>query len=190
MRDLKIITPMYEQMLRFSFLGKEKKPDGTMFYGRAPHVAPVAFLHKLYPPLTDEQIIELGNVAGNKIPRHLADLYRECNGLHYFSDSLSIDGLRIEGAHQPYDIDIPNVYERPKDAEDNIIFFGGYSWNGSLFYTKVNDEKIYWCDRKSTKPLKHWNSIEDFIYQEANRIAALFDSKGIPVDLNKSTLPG
>jgi len=181
---------MYEQTLRFSSLGEERKPNGTMFYGRAPHIAPVAFLHKRYPPLTDEQITELGNVVRNKIPDHLADLYRECNGLHYFSDTLSIDGLRTDTIDQPYDIDIPNIHERPGDAGVDIIFFGGYTWDCSLFYTKTNDPKVYWCAGDSAKPLKSWNSIEDFISQEARRIAALFDSKGVPLNPDKSTLPG
>jgi len=190
MRDFKIIAPLRDQMLRFSSLGEERKPNGTMFYGRAPHVAPVAFLHKLYPPLTDEQIAELGKIIRNKIPSHLANLYRECNGLHYFSDTLSIDGLRMDTVYQPYDIDIPNIHERPADAADDVIFFGGYAWDGSLVYTRTNDKKVYWCTCESARPLKSWDSIENFISREAVRIAALFDAKGVPIDPDKSTLPG
>jgi len=131
----------------------------------------------------------MGEMIGNRIPEHLLKLYKECNGFHYFSDTLSIDGLRLDGVAQPYGIEIPNVDERLRDADDDIIFFGGYTWDGSLVYTKDKDKRIYLCSPESSEPLKFWESIEDFISQEATRIAALFDSQGVPIDENKSTLP-
>jgi len=195
MSKFKIIAPLYEQMLRFSSLGEKRTPNGTMLYGKAPHVGSKAFLHTLYMPLTDDEVLSLGKIIRKKIPEHLANLYRECNGLHYFVDTFSIDGLRIGSGrnfdtfYQPYDLATPNIDERPRDAEDNLIFFGGYDWDGSLFYTKTNEKKVYWCSSDSSKPLKIWESIEDFIFHEANRIAALFDSHGIILNADKSPLP-
>ncbi|MCL2591022.1 MAG: SMI1/KNR4 family protein [Betaproteobacteria bacterium] len=188
MHKFKMISPVYEQMSRFSALGEENW-RGAKRYGKAPHVAPAAFLHTLYPPLTDDQVLLLGETIGKKIPGHLTIFYKECNGFHYFSDTLSIDGLRINGVAQPYGIEIPNVNERLRDANDDMIFIGGYSWDGSLIYTKEKDEKIYFCSPESSKPLKSWESIEDFIADEANRIAALFDARGVQIDEDQSTLP-
>jgi hypothetical protein len=195
MNRYKIVAPMHEQMSRFSFLGEEKTSNGTMLYGKAPHIGSKAFLHTIYPPLTDNEILSMGRIIGKKIPEHLANLYRECNGLHYFVDTLSIDGLRIGSGrnfdtfYQPYDLTTPNVDERLEDADDDFIFFGGYDWDGSLLYTKTKNKEIYLCSPDSSEPLKFWKSIEDFISYEAGRISALFDSNGIEIDKNKSSLP-
>jgi hypothetical protein len=194
-RNYNIIAPMFEIMEKFSKQCQEVAENGTVLYGRAPHIGKKAFLHTIYPPLSDEGIKFLSTKIGRSIPAHLAEFYKECNGLHYFGDTLSIDGMRtiqergLDAFYQPYDLVTPNIDERIKKSTEDSIFFGGYDWDGSLIFTKTTDESVYICSPDSPKPLKDWGSISDFILSEAERIESLFDSKGIRIEKSKSTLP-
>ncbi|EJX0633972.1 SMI1/KNR4 family protein [Salmonella enterica] len=185
----KLISPLVEQMLKFAPLGESKMANNTMRYGRAPHIGVSAYLHELYPPLSNDEIKMMGRCINKEIPNHLISFYKECNGFNFFCDKLAIYGLRIQSSFQPYDLVTPNVDERLIDADDDMIFIGGYSWDGSRIYTKTDDSKIYICSPRSAKPLKSWGSMGQFIMQEVGRISALFDSNGIIIDASKSTLP-
>ena len=191
----KIINPLIEKMIRFVSLGEEVAPNGTLLYGCAPHIGKKAFLHTLYPPLKENEILMLEKNIGIKLPPHLIDFYQECNGFHYFLDTLSVDGLRIgagrSGAdyYQPYDLKTINVDERISDAEVDCVFFGGYDWDGSLVYTRQNEADVYLCSVDSAKPIYSWPSISDFIHSESERIAGLFSLDGMQFDEEKSTLP-
>lgn len=187
--EFKIITPLVKQMIKFAHLGERKVNNNVLLYGKAPHIGPSAYLHELYPALSKDEIQVLGKCINMKIPAHLVDFYSECNGFNFFCDKLAIYGLRIQSSFQPYDLMTPNVDERLKDADDDMIFIGGYSWDGSRIYTKENDSKIYLCSPKSSRPLKIWESLSIFIAQEAERMPTLFDTNGIIIDASKSTLP-
>lgn len=182
-------------MLHFAKLGQQLTEHGVHLYGRAPHVGKQAFSHTLYPLLSDLQIASLGASIGRQIPAHLADFYRECNGLHYFVDTLSIDGLRLVGGrgfdafYQPYGLATPNVDERIHGAADDMVFFNGYAWDGSRVYTKTDDRRVFLCPWHTVQPLKIWPSLQDFITGESARIFERFDAKGVLLDESRSTLP-
>ncbi|NIE63551.1 SMI1/KNR4 family protein [Burkholderia sp. Ax-1719] len=195
MAEKSLIAPLRSKMEQFSELGVESVNDGVALYGKAPFVGPKAFLHTIYPPLSSEGIVVLESEIGVRLPGQLVDFYRECNGLHYFVDTLTFYGLRSKAGrnsaafYQPYDLKTPNVEERIRGAQDEIIFFAWYDWDGSFVYTKTSDSKIYFCRNDSTTPLKEWPSLRDFIADESERISKLFDEKGQPIDETASTLP-
>ncbi|WP_175010926.1 ankyrin repeat domain-containing protein [Burkholderia lata] len=182
-------------MAEFSSAGERHTRNGAVSYGKCPHVGKDAYLHTLYRPLASEEIAVLEERIARRLPQQLVDFYGECNGFHYFVDTLIVYGLRaVEGRgedafHQPYDMKTPNVDERIHDAEDDVVFFGWYDWDGSLVYMKGDDSRVFICKRESVSPIGEWRSLKDFLSQESERISGLFDSDGMLIDATASTLP-
>ncbi|WGY73164.1 SMI1/KNR4 family protein [Burkholderia cepacia] len=182
-------------MAKFSSLGECIAENGSALYGKCPRVGREAYLHTLYPPLAHDEIARLEQLVGRRLPQQLIDFYAECNGFHYFLDTLIVYGLRKRSGRsggallQPYDMRTPNVEERIRDADEDMVFFAWYDWDGSLAYTRCGDSSIYLCGSDSIRPLKQWDSLDDFLSSESERILGLFDSNGRLLDENASTLP-
>ncbi|WP_322084994.1 SMI1/KNR4 family protein [Burkholderia sp. BCC1999] len=195
MPKVELISPIRDRMVGFSSLGEDVAKNGTVLYGKCPHIGKDAYLHTLYPALTDAEIKILEEQIERKLPQQLVDFYGECNGFHYFVDTLIVYGLRsiagrgADAFYQPYDMRTPNVDERIRDADEDAIFFAWYDWDGSLVYTRKNESAIYMCGNDSMKPVGKWSSLKEFLSEESERVLGLFDSKGILLDESASTLP-
>ncbi len=179
-------------MERAGNLGYRTLPDGTQLFGRVPHVAPQAWLHALFPPISDREIDQIEGEMGAYVPDVFRDFLNLANGFRIFSGSLSIYGQRsnyertIDSVWQPFCIVTPNTIERLPDAADWHFFIGGYSCdNGYHLYMDRRDGKVYLCSRKSVKPLHRWNSFPELVVEESSRLARLFDESGREIDPNQ-----
>ena len=159
-------------------------PNGTRLIGHTPHVAPEAFFHVIFPPLTHKEIDELESSLGRLLPIQLIELYQTTNGLSLFSYSLHIDGLRCnyirsgDEAWQPFSIMTANLTERPRDAEPTQVFFGGYKSDGSALMMQPPEDEVFRCERRSSKVLNRWSSFDNFLVSEVRRLEKLFDDSG------------
>ncbi|MBE0543131.1 MAG: SMI1/KNR4 family protein [Verrucomicrobia bacterium] len=177
-----------------SKLGVRQLENGTKLIGRTPHVAPEAWLHAVFAPISHHDVLQLEKSLGRKIPepyRHFLTSF--ANGLSIYSECLSLDGLRTSYARrgdevwQPFAIDTPNVYERPRDADPRHFFIGGYGQDGSLLY--IDGVKVYRCSRESVEPLHEWNGFETMLIGEVERLVALFDENGRKKNPKAPTTP-
>ena len=190
-----LLQPLLTQLAQHHTAQDLTLADGTRLICPTPHVGPQAFLHALYPPLTGHELAELQHHLGMPLPAQLRAFYAHCNGFNCFSDAWSIDGLRhqpgceLAAARQPYDLRTPNVEERPADASADMVFFGGYDWDGSRVYTRQGNEHVQLCGPDSSASLRSWPSLAAYIADEAARLGSLFDALGHPVDPDASTLP-
>ncbi len=183
-------------LLKYSHLGKENLIDGTLLIGKAPHIAPYAWLHKIFPVLNENEVLSIEKEIKIVLPDCYKDfLLHYSNGLKIFIDTLHLEGLRkkpgrsIEAAWQPYSIFTRNISERIKDAKSYHFFIGGYNWDGSLLYIDTNTNKVHRCSRTSVKPLNTWTNFEEMLVSETERIASLFDGNGVEKDEEKPTTP-
>lgn len=189
------LQPLLTQLARHHTAQDLTLAGGTRLICPAPHVGPHAFLHALYPPLTNRELDELQHHLGMPLPAQLRALYASCNGFNCFSDAWSIDGLRrqhgrcLDAARQPYDLRTPNAEERLADATCDMVFFGGYDWDGSRVYTRQGDEQVHLCGPDSSASLRSWPSLAAYIASEAARLGSLFDAQGRPLNPDASTLP-
>lgn len=174
------------ELFEYNNLGEEIQIDGTLLIGRAHHIAPLAWLHSIYAPISPEEVNHLEKEMDKNIPKSYSYFLTNCcNGLKIFNDALSLDGLRkkngrsIEASRQPYSIITPNTIERPFDAKDEYLFIGGYSWgNGALIYIDKSNEKVYKCERQNTNPIQIWTSFEEMLITEIKRLKSLHDIYG------------
>jgi|SRR6185437_11554521 len=184
---------IFDKLENYSYLGKEILPNGSRLIGRAPHIAPHAWLHKFGAGLNDEEIMELE--IGIQIPSEFKRFLEFSNGLNIFVSVFCIYGKRynyirnIENSWQPFDIIAPNTFERPKNAKKNYLFIGVYSWDGSGIYLDIETGKAHYHERYDATSLFEWGSFEEMLNSEVNRIISLFDKKGVKIDPNKPTIP-
>ena len=164
-------------------------------YGHIPQIAPEAYNIYTFSPLTDEQLALLERVLNREVPKqYKIFLTLVSNGMHIFNRCLSLDGLqgsinRKLGIQGPFDLSIPNVYERPSNADASCFFFGSYSYDASLLYIKDDVSTVYYCARRDATPLKEWNSFSEMLIEEIQRLRSLHDADGMLKSTRRSTLP-
>ena len=164
-------------------------------YGHIPQIAPEAYNICTFAPLTDEQLALLERVLNREVPKqYRAFLTHVSNGMHIFHRCLSLEGLqgsinRKLGIQGPFDLSIPNVYERPSNADASCFFIGGYSYDASKLYMKDDSDKVYYCARRDATPLKEWNSFSEMLIEEIQRLKSLHGADGMLQVPREETLP-
>ena len=164
-------------------------------YGHIPQLAPEAYNIYTFAPLTEERLALVEQNIGREIPcQYRTFLTHVSNGMHIFHRCLSLLGLQGEinrklGAQGPFDLSIPNVYERPSNADASCFFFGVYCYDGSLLYIKDDVSTVYYCARRDATPLKEWNSFSEMLIEEIQRLKSLHGTDGMLKSTRRSTLP-
>ena len=164
-------------------------------YGHIPQLAPEAYNVYTFAPLTEERLALVEQNIGREIPcQYRTFLTHVSNGMHIFHRCLSLLGLQGEinrklGAQGPFDLSIPNVYERPSNADASCFFIGGYSYDASKLYMKDESDKVYYCARRDATPLKEWNSFSEMLIEEIQRLKSLHGADGMLKSTRRSTLP-
>jgi hypothetical protein len=149
------IFGIIEQAKSFGFRELE---NGARLYGHVPHVAPQAWLHLLFAPLSDQDVMSLEKNMGQTIPSDFREFLFVTNGIGLFSCSLSIYGKRTsyvrtgDAAWQPFCIVTANTLERPEHIKPWQIVIGSYQSDGSklfldgkdgiAFRTKIRSKKV------------------------------------------------
>ena len=180
---------------------KEQKALGAVeeevvsTYGHIPKLAPEAYNIYTFAPLTEERLALLERVLNREVPKQYRTfLTHVSNGMHIFHRCLSLLGLqgsinRKLGIQGPFDLSIPNVYERPSNADASCFFIGGYSYDASKLYMKDDSDKVYYCARRDATPLKEWNSFSEMLIEEIQRLKSLHGADGMLKSTRRSTLP-
>jgi hypothetical protein len=190
---------MYEilkKLNQYAVLGEQRLEDGTLLIGRAPHIAPQAWLHSIHPPLTIDEVTNLSNAINNDIPEDYKSFLLQFNGLKVFNTTFCLDGLRkntgrnINSVWQPFNMITPNTLERPSGATKDMVFIGGYDWDGSLIYIDKSTNEVHLCDGETAASTFRWASFEKMLDSEIERLITLFDAAGKQIDEDESTLPG
>lgn len=189
------IPQSLELLRKYDHLGYRRFDDGTQQIGKAPHIAPLAWLHTIYQPLSEKELVGLEEALRRQIPASYRAFLQVTNGLTVFTRELTFYGLRTDYSRdpyailQPFDIITPNTLERPANAKDTTFIIGGYSWDGSSLYIDTTTDQVFLCRENNIKPLQVWEHFDDMLEKEINRLSTLFDDQGRQLKPNTSTLP-
>ncbi len=184
-------------LLKVSYLGmKNVSNSKALLIGHVPQIAPDAWLNCIYEPISLKEIESIEESVGLKIPQsYKSFMLSFSNGLNILGDTISLFGYRFnyirnseEILWQPYDIIIPNLYERPKNATHNDFIIGGYEWDGSKLYIN-KDNEICYCKSEDITPLKKWNNLLGFLNNELLRLYKLIGDDGVLYDASIKTTP-
>ncbi len=189
------ITSVQKALDRYALLGTKTIPGRVRLIGHVPHVAPEAYIHQIFEPLSEGDIRDLEQAVQSVFPDSLKKFYLVANGINLFSCSLVIYGRRIGAGRtgddiwQPFSIVIPNTFERPKDAEPHHLLVGSYKWDGSKLVLDTLSGQVAWTPRGTVRAVKTWPSFMDMLSQETSRLDSLFDGQGRKLDHDKPTTP-
>jgi SMI1 / KNR4 family (SUKH-1) len=186
-----------ELIYKFQDLGVERSiSNGAILIGKAPHIAPEAWLNSLYQPLDITDVKVLETELGTDIPIDYKNfLLNVSNGLNILVGTFYLDGLRrnykrtVDESRQPFSIITTNIEERPDNAKDNHFFIGGYKWDGSCIYIDKKTNLVHYCDRDDVTSLFQWESFEEMLISELDRIYLLFDNNGVKIHEDICTTP-
>lgn len=174
-----------KQLMRFSHLGVSYSKNGALMIGKAPHIAEFAWLNVMYPCITEAEVCDLEKKLECAIPEVYRNfLMNVSNGFDIMNCTLALHGCRTSynrsdlDSWYPFSLEDIQKNERPKNATQEMFFFASYNYDCSKLYLNTSDNKIYYCDRYDTTPLKSWDSLSDMITSEIERIFGLFDADG------------
>ncbi|MBQ2046138.1 MAG: SMI1/KNR4 family protein, partial [Muribaculaceae bacterium] len=170
---------------------------GATLIGYAPHIAPRAWLNCIYTKLTDEEIVEIENSIGRKMPNAYIDFLQNfSNGLNVLITEIGLYGkcpnlINRTGGYEtivPFNLIISNRYRGIKNVPEGALIIGGYGWDASKLYM-MNDGTVYYCARYDATPLKKWDSLTEMLLEEIPRLYSLYDEDGVKLDPKQSSLP-
>ena len=184
---------------RWDHLGSRITARGVRLICKTPHRGSMAYLHRVYEPLNEDQICLLEMKIGRRLPPALRTFYQKANGLSIFAGELAIQGLRHdysreltdEGAYQPGSLEYGNTLERIRGWSSDIVLFGWYPMDpGFNVYIHDGEDKVIMCPRRNIEPtLYEWPDFPTFLLTEADRLAKLFNEEGRLIDENMPTVP-
>lgn len=180
---------------KFKVLEQKKSENGTLLIGNPYKEKPYWWLIHIYPTVKSKEL----NLLKTKlvIPIDYQNFLMNCsNGLNLFLGTLSLKGIRenyirnpINMIQQPFSIVTPNIEERPRTALENYFFFGSYNIDGSQLYIDTTDNNVYLGKKNTLETIFKWNSFEDFINTEIDRILSLYDNNGNLINEKNSIVP-
>ena len=92
-----INTELLKLVYKFEKLGTQKLIDGAALIGKAPHIAPKAWLNTIYPSLSLKEIEVLESELSTNLPVLYRDfLLNSCNGLYILVSTFYLYGFRTQ----------------------------------------------------------------------------------------------
>ncbi|MBK8186909.1 MAG: SMI1/KNR4 family protein [Cellvibrio sp.] len=150
---------------------------GTRLIGHCPHIAPQAYLHVLYAPLSEEELQEFRERIGRPVNHELDNFYRFVNGIMIYSGAIRVLGyvpLKRKSNTQiynyPSNIIIPNVSARIKGLSDGAIIIGFYQADGSYASIEENGCVVRFDAKGDGSLIQKWPSFENWLSSEVIRL--------------------
>ena len=185
--DSRLFDDVLTMISRWSPKGEQLLSSGVRLVCPVPHVAPEAWLHVLFPPLTKPEIEEMEKQLHALLPDDFKNFLLSANGLEMFAYTISIWGIRKsleragDEAWQPFNLTSHNdEADRPDGSPDAVIYFastnGGDSW--CFFEFDENNYRVGKTDRDNFQPTAYWPNFDAWLRDEMESIETVFDSEG------------
>ena len=169
--------------------------NGSTLLVNIPQIAPMAYLHSFYSGLNESEIEQLQALIAYPLPKELKSFYMLFNGLRLFGGALSFYGFRpnkvrtiMATLEQPIDIELVNITTFDYHIT-NSVYIAYYQDDGSIVGYSLENGKIFRQSKSDKVILNSWNSLEEFIQLEYNRLSTLIDDEGCEKAGVTSTTP-
>ncbi len=159
---------------------------GGVILCHTPSVAPLAYLHRIYPVLLPEQIAQLEVEIGQAPPRdYRAFLTSVGNGASLYNLSLYgfVHGLVRDAADplgQPISLRYGNIIERPHGLHEDAIAIGGMvGWSSrGLLVMEPGGEVLLVHPHDGSDVAVRWPDLDGMLQDEMARLSSLHDPQG------------
>jgi hypothetical protein len=178
-----------ERLLALLTVGLDAKPtfmSGGVLICNMPFVHPLAYLHKIYPVLSSEDLMRLQANVGRVAPMGYRDfLYNVGNGARLFNLNLNgfLAQLRRDASDplgQPIDLRYGNVHEHPPGLVSGAFAIGamvGWSSRGTLVM-EPSGEVLLVDPADGSDIAARWADLDEMLTTEIARLTALHDRTG------------
>jgi SMI1 / KNR4 family (SUKH-1) len=185
-REMTDYRTLYSLIGNWSRLGEKRFPDGTRWIGHTPYRFPEAYLHQLYSPLDETNVIELEDQLERNLPQNFRRFLKIHNGANLFDCLVTVDGMRRSwnrtdfdvAAQQPFSILTKNIDERPKSAPPQMLFIGSLGDDRELVGMWPDGRVVQWDSKNAIDVGNTYDSVFGFLLAEAQKAEALFDDNG------------
>ena len=175
------LQAVYAVTDRAKVFGHRVLPNGTELVGHLPHVAPQAWLHQLFAPLAEAELVAWEQALGEPLPPALRAFYGYHNGLNLFSCDLSLHGRRhsyertSDAVWQPFDLDNQNRYRRGGPIPGRLFLAGNEDvlWLSLDLHTQAVQRTT-----ADGTVIQNWSGFEEMLVTEVHRLANCFDEQG------------
>jgi len=186
-----------------SLLGKFKPRDNYRYMGahcltHIPRLGECAYLNTIFEPA--EQGVQQQLIDPLQLPGQLRDFYRQDNGLHLLSDTLSVHGFfprrflyEREDLKRRYPYNVMQPYGNHSNDCPNteLFFFASYVYDRSHVVIEKKSGKVVCLYPDSIKEIRaFWPTFEQWLITEVQRLSDGFDENGIRLIPLEATLPG
>ena len=185
----------FETLRKYSTVGYKKLENGTELIGKTPHIGSQAWLHIIFPGITETEISQYERNNQIHIPDTYKKFLKKANGIDIFSSSLYLFGIRSGynrsgDLWQPFDLRVPNTIVRSDKYSDDLFIIGGYK-SGDGYYLCLNQKTdvVSFTPRKKYINLKDWATIDILLEEEILRLSSLFDERGKRIGTSQETVP-
>ena len=176
---------LFKTFDRWEALGSVNMPDGARLIGHVPHIAPLAYLHRIPAPLSDAGFASLSETVGIILPIEIREFYACANGLSAFSSQIEIYGVRqnygradlLAASAQPFSVETPNRFERPSGMMRSQAVVASYRDGSRIIVDEGN--VLTRCARENAqKVFEVWPGFRAWLTSEIARLDAFFDDGG------------
>ena len=188
MADKQVFTDL-EGRLRadWGHLGESLSTSGTIRIAHVPHVAPKAWLHRLYPGCPVAEIDDAERRMRRPVPLAWRHTLEDHNGLHLFVAGLFLYGVLAGGLvtrssedPQPFSLEGPNCESRPRGgvlAPDDFVI-GGASVGTARRYLLCEDNSFAIVTKDGSRLLSRWESLGELLMSEYEATRRMYDREG------------
>jgi hypothetical protein len=178
-----------DQLLALLLKGIDARPvtlNGGVLLGHKPFEAPMAYLHRIYPCLTTQQLRTIERDLGRKVPKSYGNfLCSVGNGARLFEISLygSVGQLRrdlTDPLGQPISLNYGNAIERPDGLDEDTFAIGGMvGWSSSgTLVMEPTGEVLLVHHRDGREIAARWRGLNEMLEEEIARCSPLYDRTG------------
>lgn len=179
------IDDVHAIVARWSNCGEQRLSDGTLLIGRIQSKGVGAYLHRLFSPLTPEEILNLTELVRAELPYQLAEFYKFHNGCNLFESNITVYGLRRSldrsdfdaVLSNPFDLRVQSLTHRQDSPSGNGFCFSKYQDDTLIFIE--NDGSVVRCSEgRDSKILNAWPSFPVWLVSELERFGRFYDHRG------------
>jgi hypothetical protein len=172
--QMKKISSVIESVLHWASQRGEKLLDnGVRLVEPAPDIAPKAWRHIVYPPITENEILGIETTLRQRLPQDLREFYKNYNGISLFGGGVTIWGKRQDyvregdGMWQPFDLVQHNAAgNRPSGSPYQLIYFGSSERGSNRLFFEPDSGEIGKTSAYSFTEIVRWPNFKAFILSE------------------------
>jgi hypothetical protein len=153
---------------------------GTRLIGHAPHIAPKAYIHVVYAPLSEVYLHELKGRLGRPVPPEYEAFLANANGMSLFVGEMRVLGYvplerraSVSVYHYPSNLMIPNVSARLVGLSHGAVVVGWYKADGSYAVVEEGGTVTRFDPKGGGSVMRKWSGFDSWLSSEVGALRSV-----------------